>query len=184
MTIPSEGGAVTATTPEVDLTSQEIWETTTGGTTYVNIRDPRVPNAWTKKKVGGKGTKRITITVEERLYNEELVAFERESQCPFRNGLLVRIHPKGAERGQFEVSDAEIIALLTQLNDDEFTNTLANTHSEVVVRRMLALAERHATVYRFRILEDEVANRFAVGKSSAFSAEIEADESRNRRVDI
>jgi hypothetical protein len=33
--------------------AQEIWEATTPGTTYVNVRDPRNPEGWTRKKVGG-----------------------------------------------------------------------------------------------------------------------------------
>ena len=77
--------------------AQEIWESTTEGTTWVNVRDPRNPDGWTRKKVGGKGTKRITLTVEEREFNQELVPFEKQEFDPFSNGMLIRISPKTAE---------------------------------------------------------------------------------------
>src|SRR4051812_38200495 len=105
--------------------AQEIWEVTTEGATYVNVHDPRVAGAWIQKKVGGGGSKRITITVDEREFNQELIAYENQDQDAFSNGLLVRIMPKDTERTRFERTDAELTALLEDEDDDSFANLIA-----------------------------------------------------------
>lgn len=149
---------------EVDLDAQETWEATTGGTTYISIKDPRNPRAWVRKKVSGRGSRRITLTVDERLYNEQAVAYDGEHNCPFRNGLLRRISPKG--EGRFEVTDEELVALLQGGSDEEFQQLIENTESEVVLRRMQFLGERNATMYRVNALRDLVELRYPNGKTS------------------
>lgn len=165
-------------------TSQETWESTTGGTFWVQVKDPRQPGAWTTRKVGGKGSQRITITVEEREYNQEIVAYENKHLCPFSNGLLVRIQPKSVERGQYELNDEELVALLTTGQDEEFEALIANTKSEVILRRMLFLSERNATMFRFNVLKDTVDKRYAIGKTSKVVEEIYADDAKYAGVDL
>lgn len=162
----------------VDLKLQETWQSTTGGTTWVSVKDPRHPDNWVQRKVGGKGTQRITVTVEERLFNEELVAYDSLHHCPFRNGLLVRILPKGVERSQFELNDEELVLLLQGGEDEEFQATIEKTDSEVILRRLMFLAERNATMWRYSALKDLIDARYAKGKTSQVYREIEADEAR------
>lgn len=164
--------------------AQEIWETTTGGTTFVNVRDPRNPDGWVRKKVGGRGSRRITLTVEEREFNQELVTYENKHLDPFSNGLLVRIAPKDVDRGQFEVTDEELIALLQGGTDEEFEDTIKKTESEVVLRRMLGLSERNATLHRFQILKDTIDDRFAIGKTQQVVQEIMDDDARYQGADL
>ena len=161
---------------QVNLKAQETWESTTGGTTFINVKDPRNPDGWVHKKVGGKGTQRITLTVEERLFNQDLVAYENTHLCPFRNGLLVRIAPANSERGQFELKDEELLLLLQAGEDEDFEVTIEKTTSEVILRRMLFLAERNATMWRYNKLKDLIEARYAVGKASQVYREIEEDD--------
>lgn len=176
---------MTSTEPEdIDLTAQEIWETTTGGTTFVHVKDPRSPRAWNKKKVGGRGSKRITLTVEERMFNQEQVAYENEHLDPFSNGLLVRVMPKSIERSQYEISDEELVALLKGGEDEDFEAMVVATPSEVVLRRMLFLAERNATMYRHEVLRTAIETRFAIGKTQQVVREMMADDAKYAGADI
>lgn len=164
--------------------AQEIWESTTGGTVYVNVKDPRNPRAWIQKKVGGKGSQRITITVEERLFNQDMNTYENEHLDPFANGLLYRVSPKSGERGQYELSDEELVAVLKGGEDEDFEATVANTKSEIMLRRMLFLAERNATMHRFNIIKDTVEQRFAIGKTSKVVQEMYEDDHRYAGADL
>jgi hypothetical protein len=169
---------------EIDLDQQEIWESTTGGTTFVNVKDPRNPRAWITKKVGGKGTQRITVTVEERLFNQELVTYENGDHDPFLNGLLVRISPKDAEKGENEVTDDYLIEQLRDRSDEAFTTYLKSLRSEIVLRRLQSLAERHAPMYRFNEIQTEVDARYPIGKTSRVVSEMMHDDARYAGADL
>lgn len=171
-------------TDEIDLDAQEIWESTTGGTTFINIKDPRNPRAWITKKVGGKGTQRITVTVEERMFNQDLVSYENTAQDPFTNGLLVRVSPKDVSKGSNEVSDDYLIEQLRDRSDEAFTTYLKSIDSEVVIRRLQALAERHAAMYRFHEIQAEVDARYPVGKTSRVVSEMLNDDARYAGADL
>lgn len=167
-----------STVDEQDPYSQETWESTTGSQVWVNVRDPRVRDGWVQKSVGGKGSQRITITIEERQFNEEMVAYENLNLCPFRNGLLIRVLPKGTERSQFELKDEELLLLLQGGEDEQFEEDLAKISSEVILRRLLFLAERNATKWRYEMLDAAIRDRFPVGKASQVYREMEAEEAR------
>lgn len=163
---------------------QEIWEATTGGTTYVSVRDPRNPDGWTGRKVGGKGSKRITLTADEREFNQSLVQYENQHLDPFTNGLLVRIAPAEGERGENEKTDEQLVALLQIQDDDMFQAILDSTKSEVIVRRMLALAERNASMMRYEAIRNVVDERYRVGKTSLVVRELQADDARYSDADL
>lgn len=164
--------------------AQEIWEATTGGTTYINVRDPRNPDGWTRKKVGGKGTKRITLTVEEREFNQELVPYEKKHFDPFSNGKLIRIHPKDVERGENELSDADLVDSLKLDDQALFDEWLASINSEVVIRRLYALAREHSTVARYEAIGDVIDERYHVGKTSKVVREIMDDDRKYAGADF
>jgi len=164
--------------------AQEIWEATTAGTTYVNVRDPRNPEGWTRKKVGGKGSKRITVTVEEREFNQELVQYENQHLDPFTNGRLIRISPKEVARGENEKSDEQLIALLRVGDDARFEAELRSIQSEVVIRRLMDLARKHTSVLRFEAVQTVVDERYHIGKTSQVVRESEGDDARYAGADI
>lgn len=168
---------------ESDGTAQEIWESTTGGTTFVHVRDPRNAQGWVQRKVGGKGTQRITLTVAEREFNQELVAYENDQHDPFSNGLLVRVSPKAVERGEAERTDAELIDILG-LPDDDFAATLASLDSEVLVRRLHALSRQHATMVRHEAIQTLIDDRYRIGKTQKVVKEIIEDDSRYAGADL
>lgn len=167
-----------------DKNTQEIWESTTGGTTYLHVKDPRNPNGWVQKKVGGRGTQRITVTVEEREFNQDLVTYENTSHDPFTNGLLVRISPKDVERGQFEVTDDELVTLLKADGDEVFEKLVNDVTSEVVLRRLLDLAKRHASMYRYELIDGVIAQRYSIGKTQKVVKEMIEDDARYAGADL
>lgn len=168
-----------------DRQAQEIWETTTGGTVYVHVKDPRNPNGWVQKKVGGRGTKRITVTVEEREFNTELVTYENAAHDAFRNGLLRRISPKDPEdKGANEISDDELIEYLKLDDDNLFTEYYQSLESEVVLRRLLVLGERNASMYRYNELKSYVDAKYALGKTQRVVQEMYDDDARYSGADL
>lgn len=164
--------------------AQEIWETTTGGSTYIHVKDPRNPQGWVLKKVGGRGSKRITITVEEREFNQDLVPYEKAHHDPFTNGLLVRISPKDVTRGENEVTDEDLVAYLKEEEDDVFDLYLSSLTSEIVVRRLLELSKRHAPMYRHEQIVSLVDERYRIGKTQKVVEEIFADDAKYAGVDL
>ena len=165
--------------------AQEIWETTTGGTFWVHVKDPRQPGGWGRKKFGGKGIRKITLTVEEREFNQELVPEENLHLDPFHNGLLVRIHPKDVTRGDYELTDEQLLQLLQIEDDAVFGEQLEGMKSsEVVVRRLLALADKNATKARFETIQEFVDDHYRIGKTSRVVKEILEDDAKYADADL
>ena len=167
-----------------DANAQEIWETTTDGTFWVHVKDPREPGGWKQKRFGGRGVKKVTLTVEEREFNQELVSEDRQEHDPFTNGLLVRIHPKDVERGQNELPDEELIKILAIKSDDAFEKKLKSFDSEVVVRRIFELSEKSASKYRYDVIKDFVEERYRIGKTSKVVKEIMTDDAKYADADL
>jgi hypothetical protein len=165
-------------------TDYEIWESTTGGTTWVQVKDPRVPGGWRQQKVGGKGTQRLQITPEERAFNQELVPYENAHHDPFKNGLLVRTHPKQAERGEFELADEQLVEMLAINSDEVFEEQLKTITSEVIVRRLLELSSKHATMARHGAIQDVVDDRYRIGKMSKVVKELYEDDAKYADADV
>lgn len=167
-----------------DTNAQETWESTTGGTVWVHLKDARAIGGWRLQKVGGKGTKRLKITVEEREYNQELIPYENEQHDPFRNGLLVRIHPKEVERGQYELDNEQLIQMLAISSEPVFEEQIKSIDSEIIMRRLLTLAETHATLARYQMVQGLVDDRYRVGKTSRVVREMYADDERYAAADL
>lgn len=164
--------------------AQEIWESTTGGTTYVHVKDPRNPNGWVTKKVGGRGTQRITLSIEEREFNQDLVSYENQEHDPFTNGLLLRISPKDTPRGENEVADDDLIAYLKEEEDDVFELYLSSLTSEVVIRRLLELSKKHATMYRHEAIRALVDEKYRIGKTQRVVEEMYNDDAKYAGADL
>ena len=164
--------------------AQETWESTTGGAVWVQVKDPRTPGGWRQQKVGGRGSKRLNISVEEREFNQELIPFENAQHDPFRNGLLIRTHPKQAERGENELSDEELIGILQMDADALFDEAVASVTSEVNLRRLLKLAEKHTNMMRLQALQSLVDDKYRVGKTSRVVKEIMEDDAKYADADL
>lgn len=162
----------------------EIWEATTEGTTWVSVRNTRVPGAWTERRVGGKGSKRLTITVEEREFNQEALPYENKHMDPFTNGLLVRISPKETTRTQYELVDDDLLEKLAIKDDAAFADYMMTVDSEVIIRRLLALARKHSTMARHQAIKEIVDGRYSVGKTSRVVQEAAEDDARYADTDL
>lgn len=170
--------------PAATRKAQEIWEVTTEGATWINVKDPRNPEGWVMKRVGGPGsTKRITLSVEEREFNQELVAYENQHLDPFANGLLIRVQPKDVKRGKNELSDAQLTELLEISSDDVFAEQLEAIQSEVILRRLIALAETKTSKARYEVIETLLDSRHHVGKTSRVVKEMQDDDAKYSNAD-
>ncbi len=167
-----------------ELTQTEVWEAVADGTTWLHKKNPQVAGTWKMHKVGGRGSKRITLTVEERLYNQELVPYENEKHDPFTNGTLVRVSPAEAERGESEVTDAQLLELFEIGSDDVFSASVEDLKSEVVLRRLLNLAEKHATMVRYNMVRDLVEGRYKRSKTQTSVADLYSEDGRFRGHDL
>jgi hypothetical protein len=158
---------------------QETWEATTDGTTWVQVKDPRVAGGWRGQKVGGKSRKKLNISVEEREFNQELIPEENAHHDPFQNGLLVRIHPKAVEdRGVNELDDEQLKEILAVDDDDLFEATVEAIDSEVIVRRLAELGKKGTTYARLQVILDIIEKRYSVGKTSRVVQEAMEDDAK------
>jgi hypothetical protein len=164
--------------------TSEVWETTTEGTIWVQVKDTRNPGAWTQRRVGGKGSKRLTITTDEREFNQETLPYENQHLDPFTNGLLVRVSPKTAVPTRYELTDDDLLEKLADRRDDLFLTYLAQIDSEVIMRRLLALAREHSTMARHEVIKEIIEGRYAVGKTSQVVAEEVADGQKYADTDL
>lgn len=159
---------------------EEVWASTTGGTVWVHKKDTLRPGNWVEKMIGGPGNVKLKLTVEEREHNQDLVAWGNEHQDPFQNGLLVRVLPKDVERGRFELTDDELKLLIKGGTDEEFADTIQKADSEVILRRMLALAaeDRATPNGRLTDLADLIKERYPQGRGSAFYEDLQEQRAR------
>lgn len=164
--------------------TQEVWEVTNESTVWVHVKDPRVPGGWSQKRVGGRGTKKVTLTVEEREFNQELISEEYQHLDPFTNGIMIRTHPKTVTRGEYELTDDDLVTLLRAEGDEDFEKVLKSIESEVVVRRIFALAEKHATVTRYNVIQSLIDQRYRIGKTSKVVKEIIEDDVKYADADL
>lgn len=169
---------------EQELQQSEVWEAATEGTTWLHKKNLQVAGTWKQHKVGGRGSQRITLTVEERLHNQEMMPFENEHMDPFTNGTLIRISPENGDRSASEVTDAQLLELFEISNDDVFSAEVGEITSEVVLRRLMKLAEKHATMVRYNAVRDMVDDRYKKNKTQTSVADLFREDGTFRGHDL
>lgn len=142
--------------------SVEIWEATTESVVFLNVKDPTKKDGWKQVKVSLQGPKRVQITLEERRFNQSQIPEENLSLDPFSNGQLICVQGE-AKGGGNQLGDDDLIVILTLDDDDEFESAVTELQSEVLVRRLLGLAQTKATHNRFEFIRDLVDVRYRVG---------------------
>lgn len=143
-----------------DATKVEIWEATTEAVVFVAVRDT-INGGWKHKKVTQQGSRRIQLTVEERRYNQDNIPEENMNLDPFSNGQLICV--QGDAKAPNHLTDEDLISVLTLEDDDEFEAAVADFESEVIIRRLLNLAQTKASHVRFEYIRDLVDERYRVG---------------------
>lgn len=158
---------MTATAVEFDAkTNVETWETTTGGTVWVWVRDPREAQGYRKQRVGGStGSKILRITTDDRRFNQEQVVDEMLLSDPFTNGLLRKTDEKHVDDviATYHLTNDDLMQLLELKDADAFEGEITDIHSELVLRRLAALADKHATVGQRDFIQELLEKKYGKG---------------------
>jgi hypothetical protein len=144
----------------------ESWEIAFAGSVWVWIYDRR-EDAYKKVQVGNtSGSKRLHITRDDRKYNQELIPDENRRLDPFTNGSLRLLGSANRDESldiRNHFADDELTAMFEVRDPDLFAEALADITSEVVLRRLAALADAHATVNQNNALRDLIQARYPIG---------------------
>lgn len=148
----------------------EVWEITTQGTVWVWAYDRRQDN-YKQSRVGGGGgggSKKLTITLDDRLYNQEMVVDESPELDPFTNGMLRRLSgPELNEDTQVDttnhLSNEDLTSLLQVRDEDLFKEEIIEIKSELLLRRLVDVAEKEGTVWQHEFLKELITERHPIG---------------------
>lgn len=158
---------MTDTTENLD--ALEIWEATTKSTVWLWLIDTIAGNgSWKHVKIGGEhGLRRVQLTTRERRHNQDLITSANSAaHDPFTNGKLTcRQGPIQSPRGFTDDQLIQLLGLPTE-HDETFEKVIDDfLPYEVLIRRVLALAERHAPAYRRDLIEEKVDERYRIGST-------------------
>lgn len=172
-----------ATTEEFDpVKNIEVWESVTDGTVWVYVKDPRDPQGYRKARVGGSiggGSRTLRISTDDRRFNQERVVEEMRSHDPFVNGML-RFVSSGPQIDdidpRYHLADEDLIAMLEVRDQDIFKEAVEEIGSEVVIRRLRAIAERQGTGGQLEIVDNVIDERYRVGHTQKVVREMMDEE--------
>lgn len=157
-------------------TDVEIWEPTTESAVHVLKRDPRDPTGWRHTKIGGKrGSRRLQLTRDERVHNQDLMAVENRHLDPFRNGQLICLSGD-LVNADGQMSDEDLRELLAIESDDVFLEAVSSLDTEVLLRRLLLQAEEFAVKRRYDMIYNFVADKYRIGYTQKAVREMEAED--------
>lgn len=158
----------------------ETWETAIAGAVWVWVYDRR-EDRYISQSVGGKtGSRRLHITRDDRKYNQEQMPYENAHQDPFTNGALRLI--SAATRDElldvrYHYTDADLAELFEVRDPHTFMEGVTDIHSELIVRRLLAMAETIGTQAQNQVLKEYVSQKWPIGGTQKTVREmIEAGE--------
>jgi hypothetical protein len=157
----------------------EVWESTIEGTVWLHKQDPREKTGWRPVRVGGvgSGTKRVTLTKEEREYNQDHVLDDNDALNPFSNGTLVCVRGRATQdKGRYELSDKDLLAILKLDDENVFKETIREIDIEMPLRRLYSLAEHNATSARRDVIRDVLDERYRPGGVQPSVARMMAEE--------
>lgn len=143
------------------LEATETWEIQIPGSIRIWVMDRRHGGYVTKAVNGrrGKGPRRITLTKDERLYNQELVPQENRRFDPFLNGSLVQI-VDGKKQG--DLTDEAIGAYLELESESAFSEAINDIRGELTHRRLLTLAAHKGRMWQVEMLRELIEDRYPV----------------------
>lgn len=143
----------------------ETWEITHDGTVWVAVYDKR-EDKYKKQRVGGRagGSKRLHITADDRRFNQEQVVDEMKQNDPFTNGSLKLISADRPEDVDttYHLTAVDLEAILKE-DPETFEARVGDIKSELIVRRLLEVAEKAGTVAQLAFIRDLVEERYKVG---------------------
>lgn len=163
-----------------DDSTVESWEITTGGTVWVWTYDRR-EDRYKKTRVGGRsGSKRLHISRDDRKFNQEAVVDEMAHHDPFTNGTLRLLDASTRDdtlNQRYHLTQEDLLALLEVKDEDLFKGEINDITSELILRRLYSLAEKHAQVWQLEFVRDLIEARYKAGGTQRTVREmIEAGE--------
>lgn len=154
----------------------ETWEATTRATTWVQTWDRR-SDGYKATRVGGRsGSRRLTISRDDRRYNQDSIPMENKGLDPFTNGTLRLVDTKNRAEdidSTYHKSDEELREYFELRDPDAFTDAVGGIESKLVLHRMLALAEVEATVAQLAVVRELINTRWPIGGSQRTYREME-----------
>lgn len=144
----------------------ETWEISFEGTVWLWVYDRR-EDQYKAQPVGARsGSKTIHMTRDDRKYNQELVIDENRQLDPFTNGQLRLLGSANRDENldtRYHNSNEDLIAMFEIRDLGLFAEAMEEVGSEVILRRLRALADEHATVAQVEILRDLIEKRYPIG---------------------
>lgn len=143
----------------------ETWESAVPGVIWVWLYDRR-EDRYTKHSIGGRGSKRLHISRDDRKYNQELVPMENRQHDPFTNGALRFIEAANRDETldiRYHMTDEDLAQMFEVRDTDLFMEGIKGIESELILRRLEALAEVQATVAQYQAIKDLVRERYPIG---------------------
>lgn len=157
----------------------ETWEIVTPGTIYVWVYDRR-EDRYDTQGVGGRSSKRLHLTRDDRKYNQELVPLENRHLDPFTNGSLRLVDCATRDETldmRYHLTDADLKQMFEVRDRTLFLEAVSSIESELVLRRLADLADENGTVAQLETLKDLIRERYPIGGTQKAVREmIEAGE--------
>jgi hypothetical protein len=144
----------------------ETYEITTGGTVWVWVFNKR-EDRFEKKRVGGRsGSRLLHITRDDRKHNQEQNPVENSGMDPFTNGSLRLITESDRDDTldmRHHLTDGELEKYFEVRDKTKFRTKVDDVASELIIRRLMSLAEDHGTVAQTDVLRDIITARYPIG---------------------
>jgi hypothetical protein len=157
----------------------ETWEITTEGTIWVWVYDRR-EDRYVKQRVGGRqGSRRLHISTDDRRYNQENVVDEMKDHDPFINGALRLVSADRPDDidSTYHLTADDLRSLLSIRDMALFEEEVRGIRSELIVRRLLEVAETDGTMGQVTFIRELIQQRYKVGGTQRTVQEmIEAGE--------
>lgn len=148
-------------------TNFETWEITTGGKVYVWVKDPREANGYRKQVIGGRqgGSRRITISTDDRRFNQDQVAWGNEGLDVFRNGMLRKVDQVHVDDVDLtnQYTSEQLSAIFSIRSEKKFLEKIEGITSELVLRRLFSVGEVEGTMAQVEALRNLIEVRYPIG---------------------
>lgn len=157
----------------------EVWEITTPGTVYVATYDKRDERYVQSSVSGTNGARRLRISRDDREYNQERIPEENVHLDPFLNGQLRRVDtgPEDSRLGRNStLSNDDLKEILSLTDHDLFESTVKDVAGELMLRRLLSIAEDQATRWQYDVVNELVRERYPVGGQQRTARELFEEE--------
>ncbi len=144
----------------------ETWESAIDGAIFLWVYDRR-EDRYIQQSVGGRsGSRRIHISRDDRKYNQEQLPHENQHLDPFTNGSLRLLGAATRDDTldvRYHFTDEELATMVEVRDPKLFLEGIQDISSELILRRLLSVAEGVATSAQTAALKDLVDTRYPIG---------------------